>query len=54
MDRARTAALQALLQVDINAGYSNLVMDKTIRKYELKGRDAAFASTLFYGVLEQA
>ena len=53
MDRARTAALQALLQVDINAGYSNLVMDKTIRKYELKGRDAAFASTLFYGVLER-
>ena len=53
MDRARTAALEALLQVDVNEGYSNLVMDKTIRKYELKGRDAAFASTLFYGVLER-
>lgn len=53
MDQARTAALEALLQVDVNEGYSNLVLDKTIRRFSLTGRDASFASTLFYGVLER-
>lgn len=53
MDRARTAALHALLQVDENEGYSNLVLDKTIGKFSLSPRDAAFSSALFYGVLER-
>ncbi len=53
MDQARTAALEALLQVDVNEGYSNLVLDKTLRAHGLTGRDASFASTLFYGVLER-
>ncbi len=53
MDAARNAALEALLQVDVNEGYSNIVLDKTLRKRGLSGLDAAFASTLFYGVLER-
>lgn len=50
---ARTAALQALLQVEESEGYSNIVIDKTIRQMELPPREAALASALFYGVLEK-
>lgn len=50
---ARTAALQALLHVDENAGYSNLVIDKTLRSFSLDSRDSALAAALFYGVLER-
>ncbi len=53
MDAARTAALDALLHVDVEEGYSNLVLDKTLRAYGLRGRDASLASALFYGVLER-
>lgn len=52
-DPARTAALQALLQVEENAGYSNLVLDKALKARSLPPRDKAFASALFYGVLER-
>lgn len=52
-DPARTAALRALLQVEENAGYSNLVLDKALKAASLPQRDRAFASTLFYGVLER-
>lgn len=50
---ARTAALQALLQVEESEGYSNIVIDKTIRRLELDSREAGLASALFYGVLEK-
>lgn len=50
---ARTAAVQALLQVEESEGYSNIVIDKTIRQMELPPREAALASALFYGVLEK-
>ena len=50
---ARTAALQALLQVEESEGYSNIVIDKTIRRMELDSREAGLASALFYGVLEK-
>lgn len=50
---ARTAALQALLQVEESEGYSNIVIDKTIRQMALPSREAALASALFYGVLEK-
>lgn len=50
---ARAAALEALLQVDENEGYSNIVIDKTLNKYELDKRDSALASIIFYGVIEK-
>ncbi len=50
---ARNAAIEALLQVEENEGYSNLVLDKVLRAYELSGRDSALASAVFYGVLEK-
>ena len=48
----RKAALDALLRVE-QGGYSNLVIDHTLQKAGLDGRDAAFATQLFYGVLER-
>ncbi len=53
MSNARTAALAALLQVEESEGYSNIVIDKTIRKSELRQKDAALATAIFYGVLER-
>ena len=50
---ARTVALQALLQMDENEGYSNIIIDKALRGAELERRDAALASAIFYGVLEK-
>ncbi len=53
MKNARDAAFTALLQVDVNAGYSNLVIDKAIVQANLQRRDAALASAIFYGTLER-
>ena len=50
---ARTAALQALLAMKQNDGYSNLVLDGTLASAGLDRRDRALASALFYGVLER-
>lgn len=49
---ARNAAVQALLQVTENEGYSNIVLDKVLRATQLEPRDSALTSTIFYGVLE--
>ena len=50
---ARLTALKALLRVDQEKGYSNLVLDHGLTASGLDGRDAAFASALVYGVLER-
>ena len=50
MADARAAALAALLHVDENEGFSNLVLDKTLAQFALEPRDAALASAIFYGV----
>ncbi len=52
-DSARAAALRALLQVEENAGYSNIVLDKALKASVLTGRDRALAAAIFYGVLEK-
>lgn len=49
---SRAAVLEALLQVSENEGYSNIVIDKALKKYKLDKRDSALASIIFYGVLE--
>ena len=49
----RRAALEALLLVEENSGYSNLVLDKLLRERKLSQRDSALASAIFYGVLEK-
>ena len=45
--------MKALLRVEEGKGYSNLVLDHGLAASGLDGRDAAFASALFYGVLER-
>ncbi|MCY1714313.1 16S rRNA (cytosine(967)-C(5))-methyltransferase RsmB [Caproiciproducens galactitolivorans] len=53
MENARSAALAALLHVDVEEGYSNIVLDKTLEACSLDQRDKALASAIFYGVLER-
>ena len=50
---ARELALQALLKVKENEGYSNIVIDKALREFQLDKRDYSLASAIFYGVLEK-
>lgn len=50
---AREAALKALLHVDTEEGYSNLVLDHTLEEHPLGPRDRALATAIFYGVLER-
>ena len=50
---ARFAALKALLRMDSNKGYSNIVLNGTLKKYPLCDSDKALTSVLFYGVLER-
>lgn len=49
----RTAALQALIQMNQNTGYSNIVLDHVLTCSELNEQDKALASVIFYGVLER-
>ncbi len=50
---ARQLAVQALLAVETQGGYSNLVLAGALNKGKLSKQDGAFASVLFYGVLER-
>lgn len=52
MSTARAAAVRALVRQKQN-GYSNLVLSAVLQKEQLPPREAAFASRLFYGVLER-
>ena len=47
----RAAAVAALVRQEQD-GFSNLVLDAELRRQELEGRDKAFASAIFYTVLE--
>jgi len=44
---ARSTALDALLQMEKNEGYSNLVIDKALKAAQLDRRDAAPAAEAF-------
>ena len=46
-------SLQALLKMELEDGYSNLVLDGALKAAKLEKRDEALASALFYGVLER-
>ncbi len=51
-ETARQTAYQALMRVERDHAYSNLTLDAALGKSGLSARDKAFASALFYGVLE--
>ncbi len=46
-------SLRALLKMELEDGYSNLVLDGALKAAKLERRDEALASALFYGVLER-
>ncbi|HLT60611.1 MAG TPA: transcription antitermination factor NusB, partial [Microlunatus sp.] len=48
-DPARRAALDALLAVETDAAYLNLIMNRLLAERDLHGRDAAFATELAAG-----
>ncbi len=49
----RKLVVEALIKLEEQEGYSNLILDSMLQKYRLDRRDAALFSTLFYGVLER-
>ncbi|MEG1779310.1 MAG: 16S rRNA (cytosine(967)-C(5))-methyltransferase RsmB, partial [Oscillospiraceae bacterium] len=53
MTTARQVAVEALLGVNTKGGYSNLVLNNELKQAKLTPQDNAFASVLFYGVLER-
>ncbi len=50
---SRQATLEALVRVQENASYSNIVLDHIFSKKNLSAKDKSFASALFYGVIEK-
>jgi 16S rRNA (cytosine967-C5)-methyltransferase len=50
---ARNAALKILLRVNEQQGYSNLLLNSTLKELHLSVKDKAFAGSLVYGVLER-
>lgn len=53
MPGARSAALRALLRVDGQEGYSNLVLNAELKAMNANPLDRSLATVLFYGVLER-
>ncbi len=53
MKSSRQLAAEALLRVDRQDAWSNIVLDNLLKKYKPDSRDAAFVAALFYGVLER-
>lgn len=50
---SRLIVLECLLKVNKSGGYSNIVLDNQLKKYDLCKRDATFITAIFYGVLEK-
>lgn len=53
MQNPRYTAFKALSQVEQNGAYSNILLDSILNKNDIAPRDASFASSLIYGVLER-
>lgn len=50
-DPARRAAFDAVLRVEAEDAFGNLVLPQILRERKIKGRDAAFATEVAYGTL---
>ncbi len=50
---SRELCIKTLVRMKAGQGYSNLVLDSALKKSGLDPRDSAYASLLFYGVLER-
>lgn len=53
MKSPRRIAAEALIKVDRDGAYSNIVISNELRREPVSNRDKAFATALFYGVLER-
>ncbi len=53
MSVERKLVLSALMRMEREEGYSNLVWNNTLENATLSSQQTAFATTLFYGVLER-
>ena len=53
MQNPRYLAFKALYKVETENAYSNLTLDSFLKNSDLDARNSAFASSLFYGVLEK-
>lgn len=53
MKTARQVAFEALSKINLQGGYSNIVVDNMINTATLDNRDSAFATMLVYGVVER-
>lgn len=53
MKSARQIAVEALITINDNKGYSNLVLDSVINKNEISKKDVGFISTIIYGTIER-
>ncbi len=53
MANPRKTAVSALVKVDADGAYSNLVIDSVLKQDGLSGADASLATALFYGVLDR-
>ena len=52
-ESARQKAYEALVRVERDKAYSNIILDKLLSESGLTLRDKAFTSMLFYGVIEK-
>ena len=53
MQNPRKTAFKALLKMDSDEGYSNIVIDSALENSDMEKRDKALCSAIFYGVLEK-
>ena len=53
MSNPRKAAVKALLKVENDSAYSNIALNVVLRESGLENADRAFASAIFYGVLDR-
>ena len=53
VDPARAAAYDVLFAVRVEGAYTNLALPQLLKKYELSGRDAAFATELVSGTIRR-
>ncbi len=53
MANARLVAVKALMSVNVEDGYSNIVLDNAVKSAQLSAADAALVTRLFYGTLDR-
>ncbi len=53
MINTRKVAFEALMKIEKDSAFSNLILDSFLTKTELDARDKSFVSALFYGVIER-